>query len=103
MFIAVEKKTSLFIPLNFHRHNFVLPATGFQRGQRGRLASCAPRVARATGISPAATYPAGLAIQTGNSVGMQTLDQNLADLVRRNMISPAEARSKAKIPENFPG
>ena len=42
-------------------------------------------------------------IQTGNSVGMQTLDQNLTDLVRRNIISPAEARGKAKIPENFPG
>jgi twitching motility protein PilT len=42
-------------------------------------------------------------IQTGNSVGMQTLDQNLTDLVRRNIISPSEARSKAKIPENFPG
>lgn len=43
------------------------------------------------------------AIQTGNSLGMQTLDQNLTDLVRRNVISAAEARSKAKIPENFPG
>ena len=42
-------------------------------------------------------------IQTGQSMGMQTLDQNLTDLVRRNLISPAEARSKAKIPENFPG
>ena len=42
-------------------------------------------------------------IQTGNSVGMQTLDQNLTELVKRNVISPAEARSKAKIPENFPG
>jgi twitching motility protein PilT len=42
-------------------------------------------------------------IQTGNSVGMQTLDQNLTDLVRRNVISPAEARAKAKMPENFPG
>jgi len=42
-------------------------------------------------------------IQTGQSLGMQTLDQNLSDLVRRNLISPAEARSKAKIPENFPG
>jgi len=42
-------------------------------------------------------------IQTGNSVGMQTLDQNLTDLVKRNIISPGEARSKAKIPENFPG
>ena len=43
------------------------------------------------------------AIQTGSNFGMQTLDQNLTDLVRRNVISPAEARSKAKIPENFPG
>ena len=43
------------------------------------------------------------AIQTGQSLGMQTLDQTLADLVRRNVVSPAEARSKAKIPENFPG
>ena len=42
-------------------------------------------------------------IQTGQSAGMQTLDQNLTDLVRRNVISPAEARGKAKTPENFPG
>ena len=43
------------------------------------------------------------AIQTGSSVGMQTLDQNLTDLVRRNVISSSAARSAAKIPENFPG
>ena len=43
------------------------------------------------------------AIQTGSNVGMQTLDQCLTDLVRRNVISAAEARSKAKSPENFPG
>jgi len=43
------------------------------------------------------------AIQTSQAVGMQTLDQNLNDLVRRNLISMAEARSKAKIPENFAG
>jgi twitching motility protein PilT len=42
-------------------------------------------------------------IQTGQSLGMQTLDQTLSDLVRRNIVSPAEARAKAKIPENFPG
>ena len=42
-------------------------------------------------------------IQTGSSVGMQTLDQNLTDLVRRNVISSATARAAAKIPENFPG
>jgi twitching motility protein PilT len=42
-------------------------------------------------------------IQTGNTTGMQTLDQNLTDLVRRNAISPAAARSAAKVPENFPG
>jgi twitching motility protein PilT len=43
------------------------------------------------------------AIQTGNNVGMQTLDQNLTDLVRRNVISSAAARAAAKIPDNFPG
>ena len=42
-------------------------------------------------------------IQTGNGFGMQTLDQSLMDLVRRNMVTSAEARSKAKIPDNFPG
>ena len=41
-------------------------------------------------------------IQTGNSLGMQTLDQNLTELVKRNVVAAAEARSKAKIPENFP-
>ncbi len=43
------------------------------------------------------------AIQTGQSMGMQTLDQCLTDLVRRNVVSPSEARTKAKFPENFPG
>lgn len=43
------------------------------------------------------------AIQTGGSVGMQTLDQSLMTLVRQQLIRPAEARSKAKMPENFPG
>ena len=43
------------------------------------------------------------AIQTGRQIGMQTLDQNLTDLVRRNVISSAAARSAAKIPDNFPG
>jgi twitching motility protein PilT len=42
-------------------------------------------------------------IQTGSNVGMQTLDQNLTDLVRRNVISSGAARAAAKIPENFPG
>ena len=43
------------------------------------------------------------AIQTGASVGMQTLDQCLTDLVRRNAISMAEARSAAAVKDNFPG
>ena len=42
------------------------------------------------------------AMQTGHSFGMQTLDQCLTDLVRRNVISAAEARIRAKSPENFP-
>jgi twitching motility protein PilT len=43
------------------------------------------------------------AIQTGSNVGMQTLDQNLTDLVKRNVISNGAARSAAKTPDNFPG
>jgi twitching motility protein PilT len=43
------------------------------------------------------------AIQTGANMGMQTLDSNLADLVKRSIISPSAARSAAKTPENFPG
>ncbi|MGH8751797.1 MAG: type IV pilus twitching motility protein PilT [Burkholderiales bacterium] len=43
------------------------------------------------------------AIQTGQSIGMQTLDQNLQDLVRRGVITSAEARSKAANKDTFPG
>jgi twitching motility protein PilT len=43
------------------------------------------------------------AIQTGANMGMQTLDHNLTELVKRNIISSAAARAAAKIPENFPG
>jgi len=42
-------------------------------------------------------------MQTGSQFGMQTLDQCLLDLVRRNVVSMAEARSYAKSPENFVG
>ncbi|HVC11297.1 MAG TPA: twitching motility protein PilT, partial [Burkholderiales bacterium] len=43
------------------------------------------------------------AIQTGAQLGMQTLDQNLQDMVRRNLVSAAEARGKAQNKESFPG
>jgi twitching motility protein PilT len=42
-------------------------------------------------------------IQTGQALGMQTMDQCLADLVRRNVITVAEARNKAANKDNFPG
>jgi twitching motility protein PilT len=42
------------------------------------------------------------AIQTGAQIGMQTLDQNLQDLVRRGVVSSAEARTKAANKDNFP-
>jgi twitching motility protein PilT len=42
-------------------------------------------------------------IQTGQNVGMQTLDQNLKELVQRNLISQNEARSKAANKETFGG
>ncbi len=43
------------------------------------------------------------AIQTGQNIGMQTLDQNLQELVRRNVISVGEARGKAANKESFAG
>lgn len=43
------------------------------------------------------------AIQTGAAVGMQTLDQCLTDLVRRNVISLADARMAAANKDNFLG
>ena len=43
------------------------------------------------------------AIQTGSQHGMQTLDQNLTDLVKRNVVSLAEARSKAANKDTFAG
>jgi twitching motility protein PilT len=43
------------------------------------------------------------AIQTGQNVGMQTLDQNLQDLVKRNVVSANEARSKAANKDSIMG
>jgi twitching motility protein PilT len=42
-------------------------------------------------------------IQMGQQLGMQTMDQCLQDLVRRNLITLIEARSKASSKETFPG
>jgi len=41
------------------------------------------------------------AIQTGQAVGMQTLDQCLADLVRRGLVGKAEARMRAANKDAF--
>ena len=41
------------------------------------------------------------AIQTGQQYGMQTLDQNLLQLVQKGMVEKAEARSKAANPDSF--
>jgi twitching motility protein PilT len=43
------------------------------------------------------------AIQTGQNIGMQTLDQCLLDMVRRNVVSVAEARVRAQNKDSFPG
>ena len=40
-------------------------------------------------------------IQTGQSIGMQTLDQALQDLVRRGIVSSPEARARATSKEAF--
>lgn len=41
------------------------------------------------------------AIQTGTNEGMQTLDQCLLELVKKNQVNILEAKSRAKIPANF--
>ena len=43
------------------------------------------------------------AIQTGRNIGMQTLDQNLQELVQKSVVSSGEARGKAANKENFAG
>ena len=41
------------------------------------------------------------AIQTGHAYGMQTLDQNLAELVKTKQITKAAARARAQSKDNF--
>jgi twitching motility protein PilT len=41
------------------------------------------------------------AIQTGAQLGMQTLDQNLLQLVGKGLVEKSEARSKAANPDTF--
>jgi twitching motility protein PilT len=41
------------------------------------------------------------AIQTGSNIGMQTMDQCLADLLSKRLITRDAAREKAKMPDNF--
>ena len=41
------------------------------------------------------------AIQTGQQFGMQTLDQNLQELVKKNLVTRQEAASKASNKDNF--
>jgi len=43
------------------------------------------------------------AIQTSQAVGMQTLDQCLVELVRRNVVSVSEARNRAANKDLFLG
>jgi twitching motility protein PilT len=43
------------------------------------------------------------AIQTGQQYGMQTLDQNLQELVKRGVVTVAEARTKAMNKDSFAG
>jgi twitching motility protein PilT len=42
------------------------------------------------------------AIQTGQAYGMQTLDQNLAELLKQGVITRAEALAKAQNKDSLP-
>ena len=41
------------------------------------------------------------AIQTGQAAGMQTLDQNLKELVNKNLVSLEDAKKKAANPDSL--
>jgi twitching motility protein PilT len=41
------------------------------------------------------------AIQTGQQIGMQTLDQCLSDLLSKKIITREQAKERAKMPDNF--
>ena len=41
------------------------------------------------------------AIQTGAALGMQTLDQALAGMLEKRLITRDQARAKAKMPDQF--
>jgi twitching motility protein PilT len=72
----------------------------------GRVCACEilmPTPAIRNLIREAKVAQMNSAIQTGAALGMQTLDQCLADLVRKNAISMAEARAAAQVKDNFPG
>jgi twitching motility protein PilT len=43
------------------------------------------------------------AIQTGQNIGMQTMDQCLAEMVKRGLVTSSEARNYAANKDNFPG
>jgi twitching motility protein PilT len=43
------------------------------------------------------------AIQTGGNIGMQTLDQCLQDLVKRNIVASGIARGAAQNKDSFLG
>ncbi|MNP59425.1 Twitching mobility protein [compost metagenome] len=40
-------------------------------------------------------------IQAGGSLGMQTLDMSLKELVAKGLVSREQAREKARSPDNF--
>ncbi len=61
--------------------------SGFRRRQR-----------QANGFKVAQMYSA---IQTGQNVGMQTLDQNLKELLGQGVVSKEEAQRKAAHPDSL--
>jgi twitching motility protein PilT len=52
-------------------------------------------------IRESKTYQISSLIQTGSRAKMQTLDQSLATLVEKGLVSPEEAKSRAKDPWEF--
>ena len=66
-----------------------------KRGQEGKLGQ---EGKQETTKTPTQMYSA---IQTGQNIGMQTLDQNLRGLLAQGLVSKEEAKKKAAHPDQL--
>ena len=81
-----------------------MPANIFATISPGRIGVCEVMIASPAIrnlIREGKTHQIYQALQTSGSVGMQTMDSNLAQLVRQGAISRTMANQRASVPEEL--